>query len=199
MLLAEVAMAYALLRGKMSSSSDDGTERDGRTALTADIRGGKERENEPRLSAFWEGGSLTRPLPASGTLTIGRSSSCDVRIDHASVSRKHAEVVRLAEGYLLRDLSSRNGTFINGQRVEEHLLQDGDLLAFGDVQFHFQAPKRPEAPDFEEAEHLSVSQLLSPEPLPLETDYGSMPISDSEMSEGGTEVWRRNTGTQPRG
>src|SRR4051794_2102766 len=113
MLFAEVAMAYALLQGKMSSS-DEGTERDGRTELTADIRGGKDRENEPRLSAFWEGGSLTRPLPASGTLTIGRSTSCDVRIDHASVSRKHA-ILHLGVVPRVEDAGSQNGTRVAGR------------------------------------------------------------------------------------
>ncbi len=135
MLLAEVAMAYALLRGKMSSSSDDGTERDGRTALTADIRGGKERENEPRLSAFWEGGSLTRPLPASGTLTIGRSSSCDVRIDHASVSRKHA-ILHLGPVPRVEDAGSQNGTRVAGRAAISGApitIAPGEVIEVGQV------------------------------------------------------------------
>ena len=57
-------MAYALLKGNMSSGDREGTERDGRTELTADLGSSKEQENQPRISAFWEGGSLTRPLPA---------------------------------------------------------------------------------------------------------------------------------------
>ena len=123
-----------------------------------------------------------------GQVFVGRDVACEVMVNHSSVSRKHAEVVRLAEGYLLRDLGSRNGTFVNGQRVQEYLLQDGDMVAFGDMQLNFQAPKRAETVEFEEPEHLSVSQLLSPEPLPLESDYGP---TNSEISEGGTEVWQR--------
>jgi transcriptional regulator of acetoin/glycerol metabolism len=100
----------------MSSGDREGTERDGRTELTADLRSGsgKDKENQPRISAFWEGGSLTRPLPASGTLTIGRSTSCDVRIDHASVSRKHA-ILHLGTVPKVEDAGSQNGTRVAGR------------------------------------------------------------------------------------
>ena len=97
-------------------------------------------------------------------------------------------MVRLAEGYLLRDLGSKNGTYVNGQRVQEYLLQEGDTVAIGDFTMNFEAPRRPEVVALEEPEHLSVSQLLSPESLPLEEGFES---GSPDMSEGGTEVWRR--------
>jgi len=116
-------------------SSDEGTERESRTALTADIRGGKQRENEPRLAAFWEGGSLTRPLPASGTLTIGRSSSCDVRIDHASVSRKHA-ILHLGPLPRVEDAGSHNGTRVAGRAAVSGApvtIAPGEVIELGQV------------------------------------------------------------------
>lgn len=127
------------------------------------------------------------PLNKSQVI-IGRDVICEVMINNESVSRKHAEIVRLAEGYLLRDLGSRNGSYVNGQRVQEYLLQENDTVAIGDVQMLFEAPRRAEVVALEEPEHLSVSQLLSPDSLPLEDEImsGSPPIS-----EGGTEVWRR--------
>jgi DNA-binding NtrC family response regulator len=128
-------MAYALLKGKMSTGDREGTERDGRTELTADLRGGKERENEPRLSAFWEGGSLTRPLPASGTLTIGRSTSCDVRIDHASVSRKHA-ILHLGAVPRVEDAGSQNGTRVAGRAAPSGApipIAPGEVIELGQV------------------------------------------------------------------
>ena len=69
-----------------------------------------------RLLAFWEGGFVTFPLPASGTVTIGRLRECHIQIDHPSVSRQHAE---LLVGPPLRvvDLGSSNGTRVGGVRV----------------------------------------------------------------------------------
>lgn len=133
-----------------------------------------------------------------GQVLVGRDVRCEVMLNHHSVSRKHAEVVRLAEGYLLRDLNSSNGTFVNGQRIQEYLMQDADRLSFGDIQMTFQGPKRPDVvdlDDLEDGEHLSVAQLLSPEPLPLETemmgfDYGINDDHD-EVGEGGTQVWQK--------
>jgi hypothetical protein len=130
------------------------------------------------------------PLNKSNTV-IGRDVRCDAMINHHSISRRHAEVVRLSEGYLFRDLGSKNGSFVNGQRVQEYLLQDGDVVAVGDVQLNFEAPRRPQVAELEDAEHLSVAQLLSPAALPLESEFGdafgSPPLPEDE----GTEVWTR--------
>ena len=128
-------MAYALLKGNMSSGDREGTERDGRTELTADLGSAKEQENQPRISAFWEGGSLTRPLPASGTLTIGRSTSCDVRIDHASVSRKHA-ILHLGAVPKVEDAGSQNGTRIAGRMAVSGApvpVAPGEVIELGQV------------------------------------------------------------------
>jgi two-component system response regulator AtoC len=122
-------MAYALLKGNMSSGDREGTERDGgHTELTADVGSAKGQENQPRISAFWEGGSLTRPLPASGTLTIGRSTSCDVRIDHASVSRKHA-ILHLGAVPKVEDAGSQNGTRVAGRVA----VAPGEVIELGQV------------------------------------------------------------------
>jgi two-component system response regulator AtoC len=128
-------MAYALLKGNMSSGDREGTERDGRTELTADLGGATEQENQPRISAFWEGGSLTRPLPASGTLTIGRSTSCDVRIDHASVSRKHA-ILHLGAVPRVEDAGSQNGTRVAGRMAVSGTpipVAPGEIIELGQV------------------------------------------------------------------
>ncbi|MGD2105070.1 MAG: FHA domain-containing protein [Anaerolineae bacterium] len=61
---------------------------------------------------------------------IGRSSDCDVVLPKRQVSRHHAEIERDDEGYLLRDLGSKNGTYVNGRVVgdEPHRLKDGDEI-----------------------------------------------------------------------
>src|SRR3990172_12270718 len=62
-------------------------------------------------------------------MVIGRSPECDLVIPDRQVSRRHARLRRTEEGYLLEDLKSKNGTFVNGAPVEEPvLLQDGDVV-----------------------------------------------------------------------
>jgi pSer/pThr/pTyr-binding forkhead associated (FHA) protein len=71
-------------------------------------------------------------VPIMGTVTrLGRSLSADVEIDDASVSRRHALIVRQdGQTYLLDD-SSRNGTWHNGLRIERVALRDGDSFSLG--------------------------------------------------------------------
>jgi pSer/pThr/pTyr-binding forkhead associated (FHA) protein len=76
------------------------------------------------------------PLPpvqlrAQGSVVIGRSRSCNLRLPSADASRRHAEIVGTPEGFLLRDLRSTNGTFVNGERVEERVLRPGDCIEIG--------------------------------------------------------------------
>jgi two-component system, cell cycle sensor histidine kinase and response regulator CckA len=64
-------------------------------------------------------------------LLIGRSSRCDIVLHVDPVSRRHARVTREAGGYLIEDLNSRNGTFVNGQRIERRRLVVGDRITVG--------------------------------------------------------------------
>jgi pSer/pThr/pTyr-binding forkhead associated (FHA) protein len=130
----------------MSSRDDEeGTDRlDGKTELTTALRGSGD---EPRLSAFWDGGSLTRPVPASGTLTIGRSSQCDVRIDHASVSRKHA-ILHLGAIPKIEDCGSANGTKVGGKPVTSGVsvqVVPGEVIELGTVVVVLQGGEAPPA------------------------------------------------------
>ncbi len=63
--------------------------------------------------------------------TVGRTQSNSVRLHDTEVSREHAELVRRGDSYLLRDLSSSNGTYVNGQQTGERELLSGDQLQFG--------------------------------------------------------------------
>ncbi len=69
-------------------------------------------------------------LDASAYL-IGRSQDCDFVVPQALVSRRHAELVRSPEGWILRDLESTHGTFVNGQKLSSALLEQGDVIQFG--------------------------------------------------------------------
>jgi len=63
--------------------------------------------------------------------TIGRRSSANLRCDSGDVSREHATIVRDGDRYLLRDCGSRYGTYVNGDRIEERLLVNGDCIQLG--------------------------------------------------------------------
>jgi hypothetical protein len=76
------------------------------------------------------GGYRTVHLPA-GSTRIGRSGSAHVQFDDPTVSRRHALVVQQADGVHILDDRSLNGVFVNGERVEWRLLNDGDDIVIG--------------------------------------------------------------------
>lgn len=77
-------------------------------------------------------------LDPASTFTIGRSSSCDIPVRDRYISRKHAELVCRHPGWILRDLESANGTWIDGQRVQgEIALEHGTRVRLGDTELEF--------------------------------------------------------------
>ena len=83
----------------------------------------------------WAGGS--HRLTSSSTV-IGRSSECQIALDDANVSRRHAEIRRIGEAYSLVDLGSTNGTEVNGQRITETSLMNGDVIGVGTTRLTFE-------------------------------------------------------------
>jgi transcriptional regulator of acetoin/glycerol metabolism len=65
-------------------------------------------------------------------LTIGRTEDADLRLEHPSVSRQHAELHREGPVYALRDCDSANGTWVDGERIEHRAVSPGNVLRFGD-------------------------------------------------------------------
>jgi len=63
--------------------------------------------------------------------SVGRTKENSLKVPDASISRNHAEVIRLGDDFLLRDLGSTNGSYVNGTRISEQLLHDGDVVSFG--------------------------------------------------------------------
>jgi pSer/pThr/pTyr-binding forkhead associated (FHA) protein len=70
---------------------------------------------------------------AAGTTHVGRGFAADVRLDDQSVSRRHAIVHQRPGGSRILDDRSANGTFVNGRRVTEAELADGDVVVLGRV------------------------------------------------------------------
>ncbi len=83
--------------------------------------------------------SVTRDMTV-----IGRREDCDLRIPLGEISRKHCRLVRDGDMLKIEDLGSSNGTFLNGQRVQEALLSPGDSIQVGPVVFVLQVDGEPD-------------------------------------------------------
>lgn len=68
----------------------------------------------------------------SGTISVGRDPRCDVVLAYSTVSWHHASITKRGDRIAVRDLGSRNGTFVGLERVTRRELAPGDLIRFGD-------------------------------------------------------------------
>lgn len=90
------------------------------------------------LVLFKKGGGGRSFIMPSMRVLIGRSADCHFRIPVMSVSRRHCELF-IEDGKLyMHDLDSRNGTFVNGVRMENSVLRAGDFIRIGPVLFGIQ-------------------------------------------------------------
>ena len=80
------------------------------------------------------------PVP-QGPMVIGRASISELRLQHPSVSRRHAQLTRLGERFYLKDLGSQNATFVNRVRLEAEVeIYPGDLLQVGSATIKLRGP-----------------------------------------------------------
>ena len=75
--------------------------------------------------------------------TLGRSDDCEVSIVAASVSRVHAQILRDEQGWIITDLNSRNGVFVNRRKIHEARLHDNDKISLGLVELLFNVVQAP--------------------------------------------------------
>jgi sulfur carrier protein ThiS len=75
--------------------------------------------------------------PGEGRTLVGRSPECDVFLDDVTVSRRHAELLRDADTFTIRDLGSLNGTYVNRKRIESVILEDDDEVQIGKYRLTF--------------------------------------------------------------
>jgi len=80
-----------------------------------------------------------RILLGGSDVSIGRLQDSTIYIDDPSISRNQAKIDLRENGYLLSDLGSTNGTFVNGNRISQHLLTDHDQIEFGTYKIRFEA------------------------------------------------------------
>ena len=86
------------------------------------------------------GPAFGKAYPVAAVQVIGRSEECNICIASDEVSRRHAQVKPTQDGLAVEDLGSANGTFVNGQRVQNGLLKPGDELRLDTIRFLLVAP-----------------------------------------------------------
>lgn len=99
------------------------------------------------------------PLPRT-VLSIGRDPSNDLVLPDAMVSRRHAVIECRGAQYYLRDCNSSNGSLVNGDRVSERGLRDGDLVAIGTVRLMFREELEPAEPGAKVVQHPSAPRMV---------------------------------------
>lgn len=90
----------------------------------------------PYLIVSREGQELTR-RELKRPVTVGRGDDVDLQVQDRLVSRKHCRFEPIGRGWEVVDLGSHNGTLIDGQRVQHHVLQNGQIIEIGDTHLTF--------------------------------------------------------------
>ncbi|AKU98935.1 Anaerobic nitric oxide reductase transcription regulator NorR [Labilithrix luteola] len=102
-----------------------------RTATAVVLR----RRDRPSVSATWNGGSVERDLPETGSLLIGRGEECDLVVPYRSLSRKHARL-HVGPPHRIEDLGGMNGTHVAGEKLAagaSATIRSGDAVYLGNV------------------------------------------------------------------
>jgi len=89
-----------------------------------------------------QGNLFIHPL-RPGRRLIGRSDRCDIALPSSDVSRRHCLVEKQLDAWWVYDRSSKHGTYVNGDRVSHHRLEDGDVITIGDFTASFSSGTMP--------------------------------------------------------
>lgn len=87
-------------------------------------------------------GQYASSLELQTTLELGRSSDCGLSFPISHLSRRHLRLQQAAEGWRVVDLGSTNGTWIGGERITDHLLEDGQVVRLGSLSLTFHEQER---------------------------------------------------------
>lgn len=103
----------------------------------------------------------TRSILGEAAMDIGRGSACQLILDADSVSRRHARIEWNGREHRLIDLESTNGTFVNGSRIKDAILRDGDRIGIGKALLKYLAGGNIEAAYHEEIQRLMRFDALT--------------------------------------
>jgi pSer/pThr/pTyr-binding forkhead associated (FHA) protein len=91
-------------------------------------------------------GNIVEVALGNTEVLIGRSPQCHVVLASPDVSRQHASIRLWGDDYVIKDLGSENGLYVNGQRVEIAVLRDGDVIRVGSCEIHVRQSISERAP-----------------------------------------------------
>ncbi len=112
-----------------------------------DDKGRQPATDVPKVGSLTSSTGKMFPL-VDDIYLIGRDSKNEIVIDDGTVSTVHARIARTTQGFMIEDVQSRNGTFVNSEKVEApRLLADGDTLRFGKVIFTFNVASPTRSPE----------------------------------------------------
>lgn len=114
---------------------------------------------------------------ADPEITIGRNEDNQITLNHASISGYHCTLTRQGDTFLLKDLDSTNGTRVNGQPIQQTLLQDKDLIHLGTVELVYAAQDAADL-DLDALQ----SSLSTPPTVEVSTEPVETPSSFSSVS-----------------
>jgi len=113
------------------------------------------------LERFPEAGGPAERIPLwKLPFTIGRSESVDHTVYSGKVSKEHATIMVTDGRYVVRDLESTNGTFVNGERASTQFLEDGDILHVAHIEFCFRHARATEQPEGDSERLTEQTQLV---------------------------------------
>lgn len=110
-------------------------------------------------------------------ITIGRDTEAHIQIMDQGVSRQHAEIFSVGEMYFIRDLGSRNGTYVNEERIGEELLREGDHIRIGQTTLAFE-DREPSQQDM--VDQIEFSHVEADPGATMEFRFGIGDIADIE-------------------
>jgi predicted component of type VI protein secretion system len=99
-----------------------------------------------KLTLTFQERVLREIVPTGGVITIGRQPDNTLCIDNPAVSGHHAKVYWEADGYVVEDMESFNGTYVNNERIAKVGLRDGDVVLIGKHTVHFHAEENEHIP-----------------------------------------------------
>ena len=133
------------------------------------------------ISGKHAGNTLSLP---DRDIVIGRDKSCQILLASQDISRRHCLLRPSVNGLFVTDLGSRNGTFVNEQRIEEEtLLQPGDVLRLGPLSLKI---PRPVVPTVDNSEDRRIASWLSDDYTPAASE-GDTAVIDTLPFETGEE------------
>ncbi len=95
--------------------------------------------SRPRLVAMENGLAVEEYILSVDTTSMGRAPENSVCLNHDSISRQHAAIVPTPEGYMICDLHSENGTYVNDEKIHERHLSEGDVVRLGATIFIYRS------------------------------------------------------------